>query len=70
MKSTGCKIYASKSNDINFVFKDISSSLIYYYDKLKMNFNSDLTDNIIKRGIMVKTKQIMEGKKCKKTTKF
>ncbi|MBR2614081.1 MAG: hypothetical protein IKC71_00595 [Clostridia bacterium] len=64
------QLIEEKKDDVFFVFKDISSSLIYYYDKLNMNFNKDLTDNIIKRGIDIKTKDIMEGKKCKKTIKF
>ncbi|MBE5756684.1 MAG: hypothetical protein E7342_02675 [Clostridiales bacterium] len=64
------QLFEDKKEDLIFVFKDISSSLIYYYDRLKMNFNKDLTDNIIKRGIDLKTKDIMEGKKCKKTIKF
>ena len=69
-KSEVARVISNKNEDLIFVFKDISSSLIYYYDKLKMNFNRDLTDNIIKRGIAVKTNEIMEGKKCKKNIKF
>ena len=39
-------------------------------DKINYKFNHDLTDNILKRGLMAQTKSIMENKKCRNTSKF
>jgi hypothetical protein len=33
-------------------------------------FNHDLIDNVLMKGLGLQTKQIMENKICKNTTKF
>lgn len=38
--------------------------------KLKYEFNHDLLDNVLLKGLNLQTKIIMENKKCKNTTKF
>ena len=37
---------------------------------LEYNFNHDLTDNVLLKGLTVQTKRIMENEKCKNTSKF
>ena len=49
-----------------YILQDVYESAINF----KYNFNHDLIDNIIFKGLNVKTKKIMENEKCKKTTKF
>lgn len=57
--------------EIAFVFGTVLSEIERLSGELKYCFNHDLLDNVFKRGLKVKTKQIMENnKKCVKTTKF
>ncbi len=60
----------NKSTDLNFIFGTVIENIRELTKKITYAFNHDLTDNILMRGLAVKTKQIMENKKCKKTSKF
>lgn len=59
-----------KKSDIEFIFGGILSQIYTCAQNVSYNFNHDLTDNILYKGIFVKTKNVMECKKCKNTTKF
>ena len=59
-----------KKNDLEFIFGGILSAVYANAKEISYNFNHDLTDNILYRGIFERTKKVMECKKCKKTTKF
>lgn len=54
-----------KGAEISYMFGTILSSIAVDAKKLKYSFNHDLTDNILFRGIPLKTKEVMEGKKKK-----
>lgn len=59
-----------KRNELEFVFGTILSDVIADAHELGYNFNHDLTDNILFKGLMCQTKNIMENKKCKNISKF
>ncbi len=59
-----------KETELIYVFGTIIDRIDALSLNLKYKFNHDLTDNILRRGIKIQTKQIMENKKCKNTTKF
>ncbi len=59
-----------KESELIYVFGSIIDKIDRLSFGLEYKFNHDLTDNILRRGIKVQTKQIMENKKCKNTTKF
>ena len=59
-----------KKQDLEFVFGGILSAVYENAKGVSYNFNHDLTDNILFKGIFEKTKNIMEYKTCKNTTKF
>ena len=56
--------------DIMIVFASVISKINQLTSELDYKFNHDLTDNILYRGIISQTKNIMENKKCKNTSKF
>ena len=60
----------NKNTDLNFIFGTVIEEIRNLTKKMEYAFNHDLTDNILMRGLAVKTKQIMENKKCKKASKF
>lgn len=55
--------------DLVFVFGTVLSKISELSKLLNYNFNHDLTDNILQRGLHEQTKKIMENKQCKNTTK-
>ena len=63
-------LVCDKESELIYVFGTIIDRIDGLSRDLKYNFNHDLTDNILRRGIKIQTKQIMENKKCKNTTKF
>ncbi len=64
------ELVAEKKSDLEFVFSTILSDVIMFTKGLDYKFNHDLTDNILLRGLNCQTKNIMENKKCKNTSKF
>ena len=56
-------------DDLVLLFGTIISEISRAAAALDYNFNHDLTDNVLLRGIKLQTKQIMEKTKCKNTTK-
>ena len=59
-----------KKSDLEYIFGGILSAVYSAAKNVSYNFNHDLTDNILFKGIFEQTKKIMEYKKCKNTTKF
>ncbi len=56
--------------EIEFIFGSVLSELCELSGKLNYKFNHDLLDNVFYKGLYKQTVSVMEGKKCKKTTKF
>ena len=63
-------LLTEKKGDLEFIFGEILSAVYRTAQNVSYNFNHDLTDNILYKGIFEQTKNIMEYKKCKNTTKF
>ncbi len=57
------------NQDVVCVFGNVLLEIEMLAKQLKYQFNHDLTDNILLRGLKEQTKHVMENKKCKKTTK-
>ena len=52
------------------IFSTILGDIESLANKIDYKFNHDLTDNVLKRGLKVQTKNILENNKCKSITKF
>lgn len=61
---------SERKEDVEFLFGTLLYDIAQTAKQIEYNFNHDLTDNILSRGLMEKTKQIMECNKCKNTTKY
>lgn len=61
----------SNSGEIDFLFNSLFADMRERLSKIKFHFNHDLTDNIILRGIPLKTRKLVYGKcgEGKKETK-
>ncbi|MGN0805945.1 MAG: DUF5685 family protein, partial [Candidatus Coproplasma sp.] len=59
-----CKKEAVKEHteEINFIFNTLFADMRFHLSKIKFHFNHDLTDNIILRGIPLKTRNLVYGK--------
>ncbi|MGN0811986.1 MAG: DUF5685 family protein [Candidatus Coproplasma sp.] len=59
-----CKSEAVAKNgeEINFIFNSIFADMRFHLSNIKFHFNHDLTDNIILRGIPLKTRSLVYGK--------
>ena len=55
----------ANKEEIDFIFDSLFADMRQRLSKIQFTFNHDLTDNIILRGIPIKTKQILCGKNCK-----
>lgn len=51
--------------EIDFIFDSLFADMRLRLSKIQFAFNHDLTDNIILRGIPIKTRQLMSCKNCK-----
>ena len=51
------------------IFGNLLNDLSENSKNLNYNFNHDLIDNVLQKGLFVQTKSVMENKKCKKITK-
>ncbi len=62
-----CKNEAVKScgEEWKFVFNSLFADMRESLKNIKFHFNHDLTDNIILRGIPLKTRALFYGKECK-----
>ncbi len=59
-----------KGNDLVYIFGSILNEIATLEKGLEYKFNHDLISNILSLGLKCQTKQIMENKKCKNTSKF
>ena len=59
-----------KVNDLVSIFGAVLSRIEECAYNLKFNFNHDLIDNVLLRGVKKQTKRIMENEKCKNTSKY
>lgn len=59
----GCREEAVKANaaEITFIFDSLFADMRERLSKIKFAYNHDLTDNIILRGIPVKTRSLLSG---------
>lgn len=55
-----------KKEEVEFIFGTLLTAIAAGAKELKYQFNHDLTDNILFRGLGVRTKQVMAGEKKKK----
>lgn len=53
---------AQHGEEIDFIFNTLFADMRYHLSNIKFHFNHDLTDNIILRGIPLKTRQLVYGK--------
>lgn len=53
---------AKYGEEINFIFNSLFADMRYRLSNVKFHFNHDLTDNIILRGIPLKTRSLVYGK--------
>lgn len=65
-----CALLSEKGGEISALFGGVLTEIGSLTAKLKYNFNHDLTDNVLQRGLTAQTKLIMENKKCRNTSKF
>lgn len=54
------ELLQNHGEDIHFIFGNIFSENALYVGQIEYNFNHDLTDNIILRGIPVQTQTVMQ----------
>ena len=68
--STKTELVEKKEEELKFTFGSVLNTISECACALNYKFNHDLTDNILLLGLRNQTKQILENKPCKKTTKF
>lgn len=61
-----CKAEAAKKGkaEMEFIFDSLFADMRFAIANIKFYFNHDLTDNIILRGIPLKTRELFYGKRC------
>lgn len=64
-----CQLLQENGVEITQIFGSMLNDIRQACEKIQYNFNHDLIDNILKKGLFEQTKKVMECKKCKKTTK-
>jgi hypothetical protein len=52
------------AEEVAFIFRSVFFDIRENLKEIPFRFNTDLSDNILLRGIPAVTKRIMEGKKC------
>ena len=64
--ATKCEMIAKCKTEMEFVFNSLFADMRAALSNVKFYFNHDLTDNIILRGIPLKTRALFYGEcKCK-----
>ena len=64
------QLICERKQDLILVFSSVLSQIGELTSKINYNFNHDLIDNVLYRGLSAQTKRIMEKEKCKNTSKF
>lgn len=60
--STKAQAVEENGEEINFIFNSLFADMRYRLGNITFHFNHDLTDNIILRGIPLKTRRLVYGK--------
>ena len=63
----GCKkelIEGKHAEEVSFIFRSIFYDIRENLKEISFRFNTDLSDNILLRGLPMMTKRIMEGRTC------
>ena len=68
--NTKKELIEKNGQELIIVFASVVNKISELASKLDYQFNHDLTDNVLFRGIIAQTKRIMENQKCKNTSKF
>ena len=61
-KDTKSEAVAANKEEIEFIFNSLFADMRYHLSNISFSFNHDLTDNIILRGIPLKTRFLVYGK--------
>ncbi len=64
------QLISEKKEELIYVFGNTLSAIMQGGKSLEYKFNHDLIDNVLSLGLNVKTKKILENKKCKNSTKY
>jgi len=64
--ATRAELMQKYETETEYMFGTVLGAIAADAQKIKYEFNHDLTDNILRRGLAVKTKQVMEGKKTRR----
>lgn len=67
---TKVRLLKEKRREIEEIFYPILNEIGYLSTKLNYKFNHDLIDNILTRGLVEQTKNVMENKVCKSIIKY
>lgn len=59
-----CKLVENHSEDMQFIFGTIFSEICSRFSVIPTEFNRDLAENVLLRGLPATTKKILEGKGC------
>ncbi len=60
---TRTELLTAAEREIDFIFQSLFQDMAECRAKLTFHFNSDLTDNVILRGLPLVTKTVLQGKK-------
>lgn len=64
--ATRAELMQKHETEAEYMFGTVLGAIAEDAQKIDYGFNHDLTDNILRRGLAVKTKQVMEGKKTRR----
>ncbi|MBR5900679.1 MAG: hypothetical protein IKZ38_04735 [Clostridia bacterium] len=64
------QLLSENSFEMASLFGSLIGRISDNVNKLEYKFNKDLIENILRLGLREQTKNVMENKKCKNTTKF
>ena len=59
-----CEAVSKGKAEMEFIFDSLFADMRFALANIKFYFNHDLTDNIILRGIPLKTRALFYGKSC------
>ena len=59
-----CKLVEAHAEDMQFIFGTIFSEICGRFSAIPTEFNRDLAENVLFRGLPATTKKILEGKGC------
>ena len=57
-----------KQGELKYIFGEIIDAILQSFRQMKFYFNKDLIENVVTRGLIVRTRSVLENEKCKKTS--